>query len=233
MERYNAREHSKLRESPDKRFLRERELLRHIPSVEPTFLYERVVKKVSNDGYISYKGGLYPVPMRLCLTEVMIESVFGKVFRVYDKRGEMVIEHRVRLFDKRVRPEHPEHEEINKRYREKRSAHSSEIVNRFIRTFNDNGKIYVERLRERVGPNLYWHLTQIMRYSSIYSIEDVSDVLRECIEIGTYHKNSVKRLLQVRQMPAPVIEPLSSIHSVSSVDITRDLSFYRMEVFHG
>lgn len=177
MEGYNAREHSSLKESPDQRFLRERELLRQIPLAEPAVLYEREVKKVSSDGYISYKGGLYPVPMRLSLREVMVESVFGRQFRVYDKRGEMVIEHRIRLFDKRVRPEHPEHEEINREYREKKEAQRSEIVNRFILTFSDNGKIYVERLRERVGPNLYWHLTQIMRYSLLYSIEDVSDVL--------------------------------------------------------
>ena len=180
IDKYNARDHSMLKESPDKRFLREKEHLKEIPPVEPILLYDREIRKVSNDGYISYNGGLYPVPMRLCLNKVMVESVFGKIFRVYDEKGLVAIEHQVNLFGKGIRPEHPEHEEVNKKYREKKEAYKSETANRFIEIFEDNGNLYIEGLRQRVGANLYWHLIEIMKYTLVYPVEEVSSVLRDC-----------------------------------------------------
>jgi transposase len=229
MEGYNARPHSTLKETPEDRFLREKEYLRDIPSVEPTLLYERQIQKVSSDGYISWGGGFYPVPMRLCLRDVMVEPVFGKLLRVYDEKGLLAVEHRVNLFERDLRPEHPEHEEINKRFREKKEAKRSEIVNRFIETFNDNGRIFVEGLKERVGANLYWHLSEIMKYTELYGVMAVYDVISECINTGAYHKNSVKRLLRGKKMQSPSIGPLIC-HILPSFDITRGLSVYKVEV---
>ena len=154
MEGYNDRVHSSLKESPEDRFLEEKEYLRKIPAVEPTLLYERQIRKVSNDGYISYNGGFYPVPMRLCLKSVMIESVFGRFLRVYDEKGVIAIEHQVNLFERGLRGGHPEHEEINKKYRQNKESQRSDIVSKFIESFKDNGRVYIEGLKERVSGNL-------------------------------------------------------------------------------
>lgn len=232
MEGYNKRSHSTLKESPEDRFLDEKEHLREIPVVEPTLLYERQIRKVSNDGYISYNGGFYPVPMRLCLKSVMIESAFGRLFRVYDEKGMMAIEHHVNLFERGLRQEHPEHEEINKRFIQKKESQRSEIVSKFIETFKDNGRVYIEGLKERVSANLYWHLREIMQYTDLYGVSEVSDVLTECIKIGTYHKNSVKRLLSVRKIQKPIAGPILTTRVFEGIDITRRLSAYRVEVSH-
>ena len=230
MDGYNLRVHSTLKETPEDRYSRERGYLKEIPSVEPTLLYEREFSKVSNDGYISYNGGFYPVPMHLCLKDVRVEPVFGRLLRVYDEKGQLAVEHQVNLFETGLRPEHPEHEEINRRYREKKETQRSEIVNRFIETFDDNGRLYVEGLKERTGANLYWHLSEIIKYTELYGASEVSDVLTECITIGAYHKNSVKRLLSIRKIQEPVVGPVLTARMFPSVDITRGLSAYRVEV---
>lgn len=229
-EEYNKRPHSTLRESPEERFLVEKGHLREIPWVEPSLLYESHIHKVSNDGYISWNGGFYPVPMRLCLRDVMVESVFGKLLRVYDEKGDLVVEHKINLFERGLRPEHPEHEEINRKFRERKEAQKSEIVKRFIEKFEDNGRLYVEGLKERVGANLYWHLSEIMKYASLYGVSKVSDVLTECIHIRAYHKNSVKRLLSSRKIEEPAVVLTATIFPVAN--IARELSSYRVEVSH-
>ena len=226
---YNKRPHSTLKESPEDRFLMEKGHLREIPLVEPTQLYERQIHKVSNDGYISYGGGFYPVPMNLSLRNVLVEHVFGRLLRIYDEKGHLVVEHQVDLSKTGLRPVHPEHEGINKRFMERKEAKKSEIVSKFIETFKDNGELYVEGLKERVRANLYWHLSEIMKYTGLYRVSEVSDVLRECISIGAYHKNSVKRLLGVRKIQAPLMDTVHT-HIFTSVDITRGLSDYRVEV---
>ncbi len=231
MDGYNSRVHSTLKETPEDRYLREKGYLKEIPEVEPALLYERQIHKVSNDGYISYGGGFYPVPMRLCLKEVMVEPVSGRLLRVYDEKGVLAIEHKVNPFRGGVRPEHPEHEEMNRRFREKKDAQRSEIVNRFLETF-DNGRLYIEGLKERTGANLYWHLSEIMKYTELYGVSEVSGVLAECIIIGAYHKNSVKRLLSVRKIQEPAVSPVLTAQMFPHVDIRRGLSAYRVEVSH-
>jgi len=151
---------------------------------------------------------------------------------VYAMAGVMVAQHEVRLDTRGIRPPHPEHEEINRQYREKREAIRSEVVRRFVETFDDTGRVYIEGLRERVGPNLYWHLSEIMKYIRVYPVEDVSDVIAECISIGAYHKSSVGRLLGKRKITEPSVNPSFMGYTIAHVDIRRSLSTYRMEVAH-
>ena len=231
MNEYNRRPHSTLKEPPDERFLVEKADLRDIPSVEPTSLYDRPVATVSNDGYISWDGSLYPVPMRFALRTVWVEPVFGRLLRVYDDKGVMVAKHEVRLFDKGMRPLHPEHEEINRKYMEKRDAVRSDVVRRFVAIFDNNGTVYVEGLREKCGPNLYWHLTEIIKYTHVFPVEDVSSVIEECIGMGSYHKNSVGRLLGKKKMIEPPVSPSLISHPIAHADIiNRSLDVYRVEV---
>ena len=226
--KYNLREHSSLKEVPDSRYLREKEHLRAIPQVEPTKLFIRPVRAVSNDGYISYDGGFYPVPMKLSLSDVFIESIFGRRLLVYDEGGQVVAEHSVNLWETGIKPIHPEHEEINKGYRAKKEARRSEVVRKFIETFEGKGEVYIERLKESAGVNLYWHLREIMKYTDVYTVEDVAEVINECIEIGAYHKNSVKRLLSLKDIEKPITEVVTPPHLFRNMDIKRDLSVYRV-----
>lgn len=160
----------------------------------------------------------------------MVEAIFGRLLRVYDEKAMPAIELKVNLFEAGLRPEHPEHEEINKRFREKKEAQRSEAIRRFVGTFGDKGRFYIEGLKERVGVNLYWHLSEIMRYTELYPVEAVSDVIKECIDIGAYHKNSVKRLLSLMEIQPTVSESMFNIRTFEPVDIKRGLSEYKVEV---
>lgn len=227
-EKYNARPHSDLKESPDNRFLREKGFLKGIPMVEPAILYEKAIRKVSNEGYISWDGALYPVAMHYCLKDVRVESEFGKKIKVHDMSGQMIEEHPVRLFDKGIRPVHPEHDEINESYRKKKEAYRAEAVKKFIETFSGLGSLYVEGLKTAVTANMYWHIDEIMKYTVIYNTEDVAEAISECIEIGAYHKNSVRRLLQCRGTQKQAFDILNQPCIVSPVNIRRSLAEYKV-----
>lgn len=228
--RYNARMHSDLKESPDERFQREKDTLKGIPLIEPAMLHNKPVRTVSNDGYISWDGALYPVAMGYCLQPVRVEAEFGKTIKVYDMGGSLLVEHKARLFNKGIRPVHPEHEDRNNAYMKKKESHRAESIKKFIETFQETGQTYTEGLRTSVTANIYWHIEEIMKYTMLYSISDVSSVLAECIEIGAYHKNSVRRLLECRAPKNHSLEILNELYIVPPVDIRRPLSAYKVEV---
>ncbi|MCL5237391.1 MAG: DDE-type integrase/transposase/recombinase [Nitrospirae bacterium] len=176
-EKYNARPHSDLKESPDERFLREKTLLKGIPLIEPAILYDRPLRKVSNEGYLSWDGALYPVAMQYCLKDVRVESEFGKKIRVHDMGGHLIAEHTVRLFDKGIRPVHPEHDALNDAFRKKKEAYRAATIKKFIETFPQLGPLYGEGLKTAVTANLYWHIDEIMKYTLVYHTADVAAAL--------------------------------------------------------
>ena len=144
---YNARPHSSLQESPDARFEREKAHLRPLPSVDPAHIYTRETRKVSNDGYVSCDGLLYPVPMAFCLRDVMVEGILG--------------------------------------------------------------------------------------FGRFYRNDEIAAVLDECIRLGAYHKNTVKRLLGERDFKIPITVLDGLPIRKAALDIARSLSAYRMEVNHA
>jgi len=204
--------------------------IKRIPHVEPAILYQREIRRVSNDGYISWDGALYPVAMKYCLHQVRVEAEFGKTIKVYEMGGCLIAEHKARLFNKDIRPVHPEHEDMNTAYAEKKQAHRALSVRKFIETFKQTGQAYAEGLRASVTANLYWHIEEIMKYTEVYSISDVTAVLAECMEIGAYHKNSVKRLLEYREPQREPLKILNETYIPATVNIRRPLSDYKVEV---
>lgn len=144
--------------------------------------------------------------------------------------GRLITEHKARLFNKKIRPVHPEHEDRNKAYMKKKEMHRACSVRGFIETFGPIGQTYSEGLKTAATANIYWHIEEIMKYTMLYSISDVTSVLAECIEIGAYHKNSVRRLLQCREPKNHPLEILNSPYIVPPVDIRRPLCDYKVEV---
>ena len=224
---YNNRVHSTLKESSEERFSREKEHLRDIPSVEPRLLWNREQRKVTNDGYIWWKGRLYPVPMRYCIRDVMIEDVFGRLIRVYDVNGCLIAEHERDISGIKTRPLHPEHEAMNKAFNDKRKRIRSALVGRFISLFGEIGARYIEGLKDNTGANLYWHLEQILSCCDVYEVDVVKRAIEECSEIGSYHKNSVIRVLCSSQLKESFKGmPFKGLPLTTGTDITRPLSAY-------
>ena len=225
-ETYNRRVHSSLGESPEERFLREKEHLKTISLVEPSILYDRERRSVSNDGYLRYRGGYYPVPMRLCLQEVWVESLFGRRLRIYDRAGKMVSEQAVHLFEDGKRPDHPEHEAINQGYQDKRRAIRSALVGRFHGLFGEIGQRFILGLRDREQGNLYWHLSEILACCDLYDLEEIRLGLETCVQIGAYHKNSLLRLLNPQKLKSPpLVNSLPELGSPRQ-ETKRSLSIY-------
>jgi transposase len=226
---YNHRPHSKLGRPPEQMFKEEKAYLLKIPSVEPTLLQYKEPRKVSNDGYVSYQGNLYPVPMSYCNKTVWIEILYGWRMKVFDEKGTLLVELDLHLQKQTVRPVHPEHEAINRQYQERKNGMRSALVKQFISTFGESGRLYMEGLRQKAGANIYWHLAEILRYQSIYATEDIIAAIIECLKIGSYHKNSVKRLLEKKHEIAPLTldyDP-ANLH-LPAVKIKRDLSCYAL-----
>lgn len=225
-EGYNRRIHSTLGESPADRYRKEKEALAPLCVVEPTSLYSREIRRVSNDGYIAWGGAFYPVPMRLCLQDVWVESVFGRVLRVYEKDGTQIAEQAVSLNDSKSRPVHPEHEGMNQGFQEKKGGVRSALVARFLLLFGEIGPCYLKGLNEKVGANLYWHLSEILDCCKIYDSACVGRALEACIQIGAYHKNSVMRALEPTGVPSLSPEKHSLLREWPRVEMNRPLSMY-------
>ncbi|AKX93130.1 IS21 family transposase [Neomoorella thermoacetica] len=228
-EAYNKRPHSTLGRPPEEMFAEEKGCLVKIPAVEPALLHHKEPRKVSNDGYISHDGNLYPVPMRYCLRRVWVENIYGRRLKVYDEEGALLAEFDLDLKKQTARPLHPEHETINRQYQEKKLKLRSALVEKFTSAFGEDGQRYLEGLRDKNGANLYWHLAEILSYQEIYTPEDIIAAIKECLKIGSYHKNSVKRLLERKE-----IAPLSCACDPASVNmppgkIKRDLSCYALK----
>lgn len=230
---YNARPHSSLKESPDERFEREKVHLRPIPVVDPALIYSREVRKVSNDGYIPWDGYLYSVPMAFCLRNVLAEEIFGSILMIYDVSGKVIAEHPIRLFDKGVRPEHPEHAAINDACLQKKESYRAGLIRTFVERFPDQGDAYVAGLRKNTTVNMSWHLDEILGFCHFYKSNEIAAVLDECIRLGAYHKNTVKRLLGERdfQIPLSALDGLPMCGA--AMEIARSLSAYRVEVGHA
>jgi len=225
---YNHRPHSKLRRPPEQMFQEEKAYLLKIPSVEPALLQHKEPRKVSNDGYISYHGNLYPVPMRYCTKTVLIEIIYGRRMKIYDEAGTLLDELDLYLQKQSSRPVHPEHEAINCQYQERKTGRRSALVEKFISTFGEPGRMYLEGLRQKTGANIYWHLAEILGYQSIYTTEDIVAAITECLKIGSYHKNSIKRLLEKNEFAPLALDYDPANLYLPAVKIKRDLACYAL-----
>lgn len=222
-ETYNLREHSTLKRPPNDMFEEEKEYLIKIPAIEPRMLFNMDLRKVTSDGYVSWDGTLYPVPLKYCLQNLLIEPVMGKLVKIYNEKGEFIAEYNKNIFgEKRII--HPEHIIFNEECALRKESKRSKILNKFIGLAGESGRAFIEGLEKNTGSNIYWHVSEIINYIELYGIKNVLPAISICAESGFYDKNSVKRLIK----PDAVIESFQSVLP-SAVNIQRNLSYYRME----
>lgn len=161
-----------------------------------------------------------------------IRAIKGCLTPQRSEKGALVGEHDINLQKQAGRPTHPEHEEINKKYQEKKAKTRSSLVANFAFSFGEAGRLYLAGLKNQVSANLYWHIKEILQYREIYGIEAVTAAIEECLSFGAYHKNSIKRLLEGKE-PGTSLEFNPKTINFLRMNIKRDLSFYSREVLIG
>ncbi|MEW5819606.1 MAG: IS21 family transposase [Cyanobacteriota bacterium] len=180
-ENYNNKIHPTFKDTPLKRFEKEKNYLFPVPEINTTSIFKKEYRKVSNDGYISWNASYYPVSMKYCLKDVFIEAIYGRQIKIYNSSGELLQIFQTNLFEKGIKPKHPEHEIINQQYINKKESLRSQSINRFIEMFDDTGLLFIENLKKTQYNNLLWHLSEIIEYTKIYHPDDVKKALYESI----------------------------------------------------
>jgi transposase len=222
IEQYNNRPHSRLKEKPNERFWKEIDFLKEIPKTDLSGLFKMEARKVSNDGYVSFNGAMYPISMKHALTTVFCENISGFRVKIYDQKKELIVDNEIS--NSKERPVHPEHEEMNIQFLSKKQKGKRDLIEKFIGNFSDVGEKYCQGLKKEHTTNMYWHVSEIMAYLDFYSIESVKEALNKCLEIGSFHKNSVSRLLSVEGLkPIGLVNPAIK---TEKMNITRSLSAY-------
>jgi transposase len=223
--KYNARIHSKLNQSPDKRFEIEKLHITPLPHFDPQIFFVKETRKVSSDGYIHYKGRMYPVPMLYCNQILLVEPISGIKIKIYNQKAVLVSEHNIDLHSDKIRPEHPEHIIINQKYLQKRKRLYSKTVERFIDIFGDTGKDFIQGLYNLTNINAYYHIAQILQYNDIYGKQTVNNAIKSCISIKAFSKDSVKHFLSTASVDTSHIN--ASNTSYNTGKIIADLNIYR------
>jgi len=226
----NQKENRYLKETPNQRFEREKSALKPLPAIEPTILFKRELRKVSFDGYLSWDGKLYAVPMKYSGKTVFIEISMGKSIRVYDQGGEQVASHMKRLDDV-YQPTHEEHDFLNEKMKEKKIQLKKSAFKQFVSEYGQIGETFLKGLKE-TGENMYWQMDEILTFKNCYHNQHIMEALAECIQIGQFRKAVVKNLLSKHKMKTPVLNR-NQLTDFPTEPISRSLEYYKLEAANG
>lgn len=206
-ERVNGNFHRSLNRSPREAYIDESPYLIPFKNINLSGIFIKETRNVSNDGFVSCKSNYYAVPMKYCNKKVFIENVMGKTLNIYGENLELLKSYPMEIAKKNYRMVHQEHIIINNKTSEKKMKIHSDTIKTFITLLGEPGKTFIEGLYGKVGFNSYYHVLTLLEYVEIYGIENVLDAILLCIEINSYHKNSVKTFLKQAIPETPYIPP--------------------------
>lgn len=206
-EKVNSMYHKSLNRTVKEAYVEEKPFLQSLKQIDLSNLFIKDIRKVSCDGYISYKTNFYPVPMKYCHKKVLIENVMGKKLNIYGENLTIIKSHTIENGNKYNRIPHPEHIFINNKIMEKKKRIQSQTLKVFIELFEEDGKRFIEGIEVATGLNSYYHLLSIIEFVEIYGRDRVLEVIRICLQINSFHKNYVKTLLNQSIPETPYIPP--------------------------
>lgn len=226
----NDKENRYLKETPNQRYEREKGSLKSLPTIEPTLIFDREVRHVSFDGYISWLGKLYSAPLKHAGHNVWIENIMGKMMIVYDQKGAVIIQHMKRL-DNNYQPDHDEHTSIQEKMEANRVKFRKTAFKKFIDEYGEIGSDFLNGLRNEHPENMYWHMDEILAIKDFYQTSDIVAVLAQCIQIKQFNKQAIRKLLKKYSLKVPVV--IQKEKELPSEPITRSLNDYKLEVING
>jgi len=183
----NRRMHSTVREIPEERFARERDLLIRLPAMRfPT--ERRLVRKVEKDGYVQVDGSFYPVPdaapgklatVRVYPNRVEILDAVGAVAAVYP-----VPDRPTRILPRGGRIPRPSE-----------AVPRSKLEARFLAQFPAAGE-FLAGLARRMKTLAPIHLQRLEHLVGLYGEEAVRAALARAREYRNFSAYAVERVLE-------------------------------------
>lgn len=194
-DKVNSNFHSTLNKTPLEAFEEEKIFLKPYERMDLSRIFLKDFRKVTRDGYVSYKTNFYPVPMQYCNQSVLVENVMGKTLKIYGESMELLKSYSIEHFRKNYRPEHPEHIILRNEMKEKVKKIKSNTLKTIVKIFGNDGEEFIQGVEERKGVNSYYHLATLLDYVEIYGEEIVKEAVKNCVEMKVYDKKAVKMLL--------------------------------------
>lgn len=225
-DKVNSNFHRGINRTPCEAFEDEKLFLKPYERMDLSRIFVKEFRKVTRDGYISYKTNFYPVPMKYCYKSVFIENVMGKTLNIYKENMELLESYSIKLGIKNYRPEHPEHVIMRNKMQEKVRRIKSEVLKNIIKLFGSDGEAYIQGVEEKKGPNSYYHITTLLDYVEVYGEEIVRHALKSCLEIKLYDKDAIKILLR-NKVPEAKYIPIGPI-DIPAQKIRNNLGQYKV-----
>jgi transposase len=224
-ERANVRNHGTTRERPVDRLLRERPLMRPLPSARPE-VFQTLARGVQRDFCVRIDSSRYSVPPRFVGQPATV--------RLYDDRleilvsGQVVAVH-VRRHERFGRHVLPEHEEQFKHCTPSRRL----LEQAFLRLGNIARDYYQGLVAER-GRGAGYHIQRILKMADRHGSSVVSGAMAQAARYGNYSADAVARVIAGHALdprkPVPrseAIAPEAVRRWLEGIDVEqRDLDDY-------
>lgn len=199
----NRRRHGTTGEVPYERWLQEKRFLYKLP---PSDLVPRRVEErsVNHDCTISVGSRLYTVPAEL--VEQGVRSVWVSIgpedILVYDKRGQLVAQHRIPQDSRKLVINEEHYRVLRKRGGKRRLP---EIERQFLAQFPSAGE-FLERLKSTLRSIAPVHLRELLGLARRYRTEEIERAFAEALRHGTATAGYVRQILGRRHPTARIGE---------------------------
>jgi transposase len=188
----NLRRHGTTREVPHERWLREKELLYGLPTVDrvPRRIEPRIVNK---DATISVRQSRYSVPARLVeagLCEVWV-SIGARDLVIYDKDGNRLAEHTLTTETGKLVIDETHYQGLSPRRAHRRRPGIEEKLVESI----PEARAFLDAMKKAAGATYSIHLRAIAELLDRYGAEQIAQALARAIADGSATSGYVRALL--------------------------------------
>jgi transposase len=220
----NTRVHHTTLQTPQYLYNQEISSLKPLPKNRFVDTREEV-RKVSKDCLFSFEGSSYSVPHQFARKEVWLKVSQGYRLQVYSSKNQLIAEHILSLEKKKVisKEEHYKHHSVER-------GNWSRQSQSFISLYPDF-ECFVEKLKSQKGIDPNYHISQILDLGKYYCTIDIQAALSACLKYNIFTSRFINNYL-LNNCRTEIIEPCpidkKILESIDSVNIKRDLSFYKL-----
>jgi transposase len=209
-ERANVRDHGTTRERPVDRLLRERPLMRPLPSVRPE-VFQTLARQVQRDFCVRIDSSRYSVPPRFVGQPATV--------RVFDNRLEVLVggqivavhERHDERYGRHVLPEHEE--------QFKKCTPSRRLLEQAFLRLGDVARDYHQGLVAERGRGAGYHIQRILKMADRHGSSVVSGAMSQAARYGNYSADAVARV--IAGQPIKTCKPTARAEPIAPETVRR------------